>query len=322
VLTASNILFDQTRIILNMPLLPAQHFLRMIDNDHWSLGDQYLLSRATNPCDCAWSDGEGSFYRVTAATQAALSLKPQTHFPVVHEAGKNSAHVIWKIGDAFLKLVIPHSPMTIREHVTLDAIKTMLPSGITIPQVLLHGEWGGRYFLILKKVPGLTLHKAWPHMSPGLRSNCVQRVTELCSNLAKNTGKHISGINGGHLPEFYLLKDDTETDFTPSNLEASSRDIGMDCSTLRFYHCDLGPGNVLVDLSTEKIGVIDWECAGYVPEVWIRTKFRVCSSMNLETSANCEEPHSKEEWRNLMQMSLGACGFADAAESWREWDTA
>ena len=306
-----------------MPLLrPAQEFLRMIDDDHWSLGDKHLLSRATGPHGCAWSDGEGSYFSITAMTQATQSWESQTHFPIVHEAGKNSAHVIWKIGDAFLKLVIPHSPMITREHDTLDAIKNMLPSGVTIPQVLLHGEWGGRYFLVLKKVPGLTLHEAWPHMSPDLKSKCVQRVTELCSHLAKNTGQHISGINGNHLPEFYLLKDDTECDFTPSTLESNSREIGMNCSTLCFYHCDLGPGNILVDLGTGEIAIIDWECAGYVPEVWIRTKFRVCSSMNLEPSTGCEEPHSKEEWRHRMQMSLGECGFADATELWRKWDTA
>jgi serine/threonine protein kinase len=279
-----------------MSLRPAQEFLRMIDDDHWSLGDQHLLSRTTNQFDGAWSDGEEAFYHITTTIQAAHSGKPQTHFPIVHEAGKNSAHVIWKIGNAFLKLVIPHSPMITREHDTLDAIRPILPSDVTVPQVLLHGEWGGRYFLVLKEVPGLTLHEAWPRMSPSLRSKCVQRVTELCSQLAKTTGQHISGINGGHLPEFYLLKDDTETNFAPSNLEANSRDIGMDCSTLCFYHCDLGPGNVLVDLSTEEIAVIDWECAGYVPKVWIRTKFLVCSSMNLETPKNCVEPYSADEF--------------------------
>jgi serine/threonine protein kinase len=297
----------------------------MIDDSHWSLGDQYLLSREMNPHGCTWSDGEGSYYRITETTptiQANQPWKSQTHFPIVHEAGKNSAHVIWKIWDAFLKLIIPHSSMVTREHDTLNTIQNMLPSGVTIPKVLLHGEWGGRYFLMLTKAPGLTLHEAWPRMDSNLQSKCVQRVTELCVHLAKKTGQHISGMNGSHLPEFYLLKDDTECDFAPPNLEANSREIGMDCSTLCFYHCDLGPGNILVDLETGEVAIIDWECAGYVPEAWIRTKFRVCSSMNLECSTNCEELHSREEWRHLMHTSLGERGFTDAAESWRRWDVA
>jgi serine/threonine protein kinase len=302
-----------------MSLRPTHDFLQTIDNGHWWLGDQHLLSRTTNPCEGAWSDGEGSFYHITAATKVAQSWKPQTHFPIVHEAGLNSSHVIWKIGDAFLKLVIPHSPMITQEHDTLNAIKTILPNGITIPQVLLHGEWGGRYFLILKKVPGLTLHEAWPHMSSDLKSQCVQRVTELCLNLARTTGQKMSGIDGGHLPEFYLLNDGKDTNFSPSKLEENSREIGMDCSTLCFYHCDLGPGNVLVDLNTKEISVIDWECAGYVPQAWIRTKFLVCSSMNLEIPTDSAEPRSREEWRHSMQMSLGKRGFADLSKSWRTW---
>jgi hypothetical protein len=211
-----------------MSLRPAHDFLQTIDNGHWWLGDQHLLSRTTNPCEGAWSDGEGSFYHTTAATKVAQLWKPQTHFPIVHEAGLNSSHVIWKTGDAFLKLVIPHSPMITQEHDTLNAIKSILPNGVTIPQVLLHGEWGGRYFLVLKKVPGLTLHEAWPHMSSDLKSQCVQRVTELCVNLARTTGQKMSGIDGGHLPEFYLLKDGKDTNFAPSKLEENSREIGMD----------------------------------------------------------------------------------------------
>jgi len=133
------------------------------------------------------------------------------------------------------------------------------------------------------------------------------------------SGQKMSGINERHLPEFYLLKDGKDTNFAPSKLEENSREIGMDCSTLCFYHCDLGPGNVLVDLNTKEISVIDWECAGYVPQAWIRTKFLVCSSMNLEPPTDSAEPHSREEWRHSMQMSLGKHGFADASKSWQTW---
>ena len=309
-----------------MLLRPVQDFLRMIDDTHWSLGDQNLLSRESNSHGCTWSDGEGSYYRITdmaPTTQATQPRKSQTHFPIVQEAGMNSAHVVWKIGDAFLKLIIPHSPLVTREHDTLNAIQDMLPSGITIPQVLSHGEWDGRYFLVLSKVPGLTLHEAWPRMDSNLRSKCIQRVTELCVHLAKQTGQHISGLNGSHLPELFLLKDYKARDFTPAVLESNSRDIGMDCSTLCFYHCDLGPGNVLVDLETEEVAVIDWECAGYVPEAWIRTKFRVCSGgMNLECTTDCEEPQFSNEWRHGMDTSLAEHGFTDVAESWRRWAAA
>ncbi len=33
----------------------------------------------------------------------------------------------------------------------------------------------------------------------------------------------------------------------------------MDCSSFGFYHCDLGPGNIIVN---DRIGILDWETAG------------------------------------------------------------
>jgi hypothetical protein len=48
------------------------------------------------------------------------------------------------------------------------------------------------------------------------------------STLQELLGKKMSGIDGGHLPEFYLLKDGKDTNFAPSKLEENSREIGMD----------------------------------------------------------------------------------------------
>ena len=56
----------------------------------------------------------------------------------------------------------------------------------------------------------------------------------------------------------------------------------MECSSFYFYHCDLGPVNIIVDSATESIGLIDWEIAGFVPRDWIRTKFHCYSGHDLE----------------------------------------
>lgn len=56
--------------------------------------------------------------------------------------------------------------------------------------------------------------------------------------------------------------------------------MSMDVSRLVFYHCDLGPTNILVDISTGSLDIIDWELAGYVPIEWVRTKFRISAGMD------------------------------------------
>lgn len=251
------------------------------------------------------------------------SKGPQEDFRIVHEAGKNSGHVIRKIGKAFLKLVIPHSKHATQEHVTLNAVKDLLSADtFAIPRVLFHGEWNGRHFLATTEVPGITLHEAWPSISEELKSACVQYVTDLCSTLARNVGETISGIDGNQLPEFYFTKNDqpdTER-FAPLVLAKNCEEIGMECSNLCFYHCELVPGNILIDLQNQSFAVIDWECAGFIPSKWIGTKFVVSGAMHLEEPENCKIVGHSRQWKRRMAESLAGRGFGDVADSFFEWD--
>ncbi len=88
----------------------------------------------------------------------------------------------------------------------------------------------------------------------------------------------------------------------------------MDCSTLVFYHCDLGPSNIMVDLQTDNIGIIDWETAGFVPREWIRTKFRVSSGMDLSTGEGVD-------WRKRVMLHMGQLGYTDVADAFRNRKT-
>ncbi len=89
----------------------------------------------------------------------------------------------------------------------------------------------------------------------------------------------------------------------------------MDCSTFTFYHCDLGPGNIIVSLAEGSIGIIDWETAGFVPKEWIRTKFCVSSGMDLPEG----DQDSRVDWRRRVQRELEKEGFPEIAERWMTW---
>jgi hypothetical protein len=86
----------------------------------------------------------------------------------------------------------------------------------------------------------------------------------------------------------------------------------MDCSSLVFYHCDLGPSNVLIDMANDSIGIIDWETAGFVPMEWIRTKFRVSSGMNLSSG-------DELDWRRRVMFYMGQMGFTDVVARFVAW---
>lgn len=141
----------------------------------------------------------------------------------------------------------------------------------------------------------------------------VERIVSVCAELAVPApGISISGVDDRFLSERYLCG--RELDCSPTNLRKSCLELGMDCSTLVFYHCDLGPSNIMVDLQTDNIGIIDWETAGFVPREWIRTKFRVSSGMDLSTGEGVD-------WRKRVMLHMGQLGYTDVADAFRNRKT-
>ena len=78
----------------------------------------------------------------------------------------------------------------------------------------------------------------------------------------KSEGTGICRVDGGDLSEYYLAK--TES-MDPGQLRDNAIAMGVDVSSLVFYHCDLGPGNIIVNPEKRRLGIIDWEIAGFVP---------------------------------------------------------
>jgi aminoglycoside phosphotransferase len=300
-------------------LRPVNQSIQEINDHAWVIGDRILLSRTDSPCaDYTWrDDGHGSFYIIADApsplppSRRPLSATTKPAFNMVYDAGEKSA--VWSIGDAFCKVKIL-DPDTTREHVTLNYLHHKRPLSFAIPKVHYHAEYDGRYYIILSKLPGLTLSEAWLDMAETMKQQYVSRVTNVCKELAQWQADDsiISGVDGQYLSDRYLTPRaglPTKKDFSPGTLLNNCKDVGMDCSTLVFYHCDLGPGNIIVDPTKGSIGIIDWETAGFVPREWIRTKFRVSGGMDLPGD-------DRVDWRKRVQIELGKEGFLDVAHKW------
>ncbi len=295
---------------------------RRLTTNLWIIGHKILLSRQIDPpsSGCFWGDGAGSFYTISKpAEQPQLeTCSPKSPFQLVNDRG--DANAAWRIGDAFLKVQINSTPNKTREHTTLtymnDPTNNCFPS-FPIPRVLYHAEFGNRYYLVVSRLPGQTLENAWPTMDEATKQTCVNRVVDICKELAQRKGDQICGVDGAHLPENWMKPLKAPDGYSPEELLAYCEEIGMECTSLVLHHCDMGPTNVIVD-HTEgcTVGLIDWEVTGFVPKAWIRTKFLVCWGMDFDLPG--DDVDKSKDWRQRVQLQLGQEGFPEVADAWKE----
>lgn len=309
--------------------IPVRGSIRQLDPDSWAIGGRNLLSRTTSPSGfCgAWSDGKGVYFTISNDNLNSKTLPLGTSLPSngpiqkVHDAGNASA--VWSVGDAFHKVRILQSTDHTREHVTLDYLHDPAKSKLTfpVPRALFHAELEDRYYLITSRVPGQTLEAAWPTMTESNRQVCVDRLVDICRELALYGGKgtSICGVDGKHINENWMSLPG-QVDQSPQAQLDACREIRMNCSDLVLSHNDLGPYNVIVNLDRmgdDAVGIIDWEMAGLVPRDWIRTKFRICQAMDFDFSVgDSERLGERPEWRRRVDLKLEGQGFHEVSHAY------
>jgi serine/threonine protein kinase len=303
---------------MSSPKTHVNDSIQAVDDNTWLLGERLLLSRQPKspqfPHHASWDDGSGGFFVLSDAPTPLpdhyLHPEQSAILPRVYAAGDQSA--VWSAGGAFIKARDRRLPHVTPEHATLQFLHSQKePLDCRLPTVLYHGEWDGRYYLIVSRVPGVTLTEAWSTMSEELRQYYVERVAGLCETMTGWKGEAVCGVDGGQVMELYLANDDKCLE--PEVLRKNCLGMGMDVSDLVFSHCDLGPGNILVEPETRGLGVIDWEIAGYVPREWVRTKFHLSSGMDFPNDDNEE---TKSDWRRFVARKLAAKGFTEVINGW------
>ncbi|KAJ5948289.1 hypothetical protein N7466_001304 [Penicillium verhagenii] len=296
---------------------PVRESISQIDTDTWLIGP-LLLHRSQGPYDTStWYDPDDS----TSYTLSNAPIPPPPSVPLptddpkiklVYDAGDSSA--VWSIGyHAFCKVKI-RIPGTTAEATTLDFVHKQKPDFL-LPTTLHETECRDRYYLFLSRVPGRTLERAWPTLDGDWKSHYVNAIVDACKFLECREGNTLCGVDGKNVLENYLIKNGAEKDYSPCNLRRACELMGMDCSKFVFYHADLGPGNIIVEHipQTGRIGIIDWEAAGFFPRGWIRTKFRMSSGMDLL------DYYKPREWRSRVQRLLGAHGYEEYASEFETW---
>ncbi|CVL09387.1 uncharacterized protein FMAN_15540 [Fusarium mangiferae] len=296
-----------------MSLSSVNESIREISDNCWVIGGKILLTRAESPFrNPSWSDGKGSFYNISEAASPVPPSQPLSATSCirkVYDAGGVSA--VWVVGDAICKVKVL-DPHPTREHITLQYLHNKQHLSFSVPKVYYHTEYDNRYYIIQSRLGGDILSSVWSTADEITKQQYVTRVVDICQELAMWHADNICGVDGEHLSDHFLTGYGLLKDCSPANLLRNCKELGMDCSKFHFYHCDLGPGNIIVDTSDSSLGLIDWETAGFVPREWIRTKFCVSDGLNLPVHNH----DSRVDWRRRVQRRLDMEGFPEIADNW------
>ena len=223
-------------------------------------------NRTAEPDDAyaaAWKDGEDWYsLRHTTSKQVPEATSADSPVRLIHEGGTLSA--VWAIGNNAIhpRTLIPLQRARPSKFVQEKAFQ------VPVPEVIYSWVDRNRSFLVLKRVPGITLRDAWGTMSVGEQDSTLDEVVHMCDVLASITSDRLENVHGGPVPEPYLAHSERDSLEPLSVFECESYFFRENLhpnpeieERFHLYHPDLGPGNIL--LSNQKLSIIDCECAGF-----------------------------------------------------------
>ncbi|KAJ5701006.1 hypothetical protein N7493_012052 [Penicillium malachiteum] len=180
----------------------------------------------------------------------------------------------------------PNALKPIEQHTTISA-----------PQLIDAGEHDGKTYIIMTKIPGedldLVLHLMSYEERDRLTDDLVDCVDQL-RRIPNSTPYCFANTIGGSIYDHRIPDDEPvgpfndETDFnnyllsyidcTPDKaLRENGEPISMRQDHQSYFtHCGFHPSNILMQ-NGRLSGIVDWECAGYMPDYWECIKARRAS---------------------------------------------
>lgn len=154
---------------------------------------------------------------------------------------------------------------------------------IPAPRLVDVGEYNGSTYLVMTRLPGQELAKVLHLMSYAEReqfaddlANCISQLRSIPNHTPYLFGNAVGGPVIDHrLPDGQAGPFNSEADFNnflTIHLGCTPDEV-LDGLTMRtdhrsyFTHSDFLAFNLLVECGRLS-GIVDWECAGYMPEYW------------------------------------------------------
>ncbi|KAF7183289.1 hypothetical protein CNMCM7691_003202 [Aspergillus felis] len=263
---------------------------------------------SSDPCPaCSW----------TAERQKHCSYK--SHVKLFYEAGDRG---VWALG-SYLILKDRGSRRPTFEVANAQFVQQ--ETSIPVPSVVESWEEDDRTFILMRRVPGEALNKAWPTLSTAEKEDIAKQTAEYLLQLRELQSDNIQTLGGGpvysnfliyndqcDLPHGPLASDDELWaemekglhESVPPDARARLRERMPSAAPYTFTHGDLTDVNIMVE-DGHLTGIIDWEVSGYFPVWWEY----VCTSV----------PDSEEdrEWKTLLRKYMP--DHSAAREFWLDY---
>ncbi|KAJ5094389.1 hypothetical protein N7456_010250 [Penicillium angulare] len=148
---------------------------------------------------------------------------------------------------------------------------------IPAPRLVDVGEYNGDTYLIMTCLPGRQLNQVFDYLTYPERQRLAEDLTDCVSQMRKipnNTPYRFANTLGGPICDHRLGKAgpfNTEADFNSHRTTDPKRTL--DGLIMRqdhqsyFTHADIHPYNIMIE-GGRFSGLVDWECAGFMPEYW------------------------------------------------------
>ncbi|RHZ63012.1 hypothetical protein CDV55_106300 [Aspergillus turcosus] len=260
------------------------------------------------PCSaCSW----------TIERQKHCNYK--SHVKLFYEAGGRG---VWSLGS---NLILKDRGARLPTLEVANAQFVQEETSIPVPTVLESWEEDGHTLILMRRIPGEPLSKAWPKLSTVEKGNIARQTAEYLLQLRKLQSDKIQALGGRPIYSNFLFHDnDTDRPHGPlasddelwADMEQGLNETVAPDARMRlrkcmppaapytFTHGDLTNVNIMVK-NGRLTGIIDWEASGYFPVWWEY----VCTSV----------PDSEEdrEWKTLLRKYMP--DHSAAREFWLDY---
>ncbi|RDA90653.1 hypothetical protein CP533_6817 [Ophiocordyceps camponoti-saundersi (nom. inval.)] len=225
---------------------------------------------------------------------------------------KSHIKLFYEMGDRGVWAIVRNTQF-IRHHTT-----------VPVPETVQEWSENDRYFLVMKRVPGSTLHELWPSMSESEKDSIAKQTVDYLGQLRKLHSNSVESLGGGPVYSAFLFcngyglphgpcsSDDQlwkemakALSEVPENARHQLQQRMPMAKPYTFTHGDLATRNIMV--SNGKVtGIIDWENSGFFPVWW---EF---------VAARISHDDDDRAWKALLRKRME--DYTDALEFWLDYD--